>query len=228
MRHVTKHFAFVLLFALASLASIPAVSSAAGPSSPLMPPQSNAFGKSLEQWNVLQTRWAIALGLGDPTGVSDQVGRVRLLPGEFFDPAPQFHMTLAPGTPFVAAPFFLHGERYDDAAIPDDDPVALKELLDLILGTAQVRIVLDGRVLLEGSGSQLQEFLFGPTYFDIPIPYDDPQPRGDGLNAVAALWVTGIGAMYRPLPAGEHTLVYDLQSLFGNFLFTYHITVAPK
>jgi hypothetical protein len=43
------------------------------------------------------------------------------------------------------------------------------------------------------------------------------------------LWVAGIGAVYHPLPVGEHTLVYTVQSaFFGDFQFTYRITVAPK
>lgn len=228
MCDVAKRFALVLVLSLASFALIPAGSLAKGPS-PLLPPQSNAFGKSFEQWSVLQTQWAIALGLGDPTELSDTVGRVRLLPGEFFNPTPVFDIALAPGTPFVASPFFIFGERYDDPNVPDDDPIALAALLAEILSTAQIQIVLDGRPLLEGSGAETEPFVFGPAYFDEPIAYSLPQPRGPGLNSVAALWVAGIGALYRPLPVGEHTLVYTVQSaFFGDFQFTYRITVAPN
>jgi hypothetical protein len=39
----------------------------------------------------------------------------------------------------------------------------------------------------------------------------------------------GFGAVYRPLPVGQHTLVYTVQStLFGNFEFTYNIRVSPR
>ena len=229
MRHVAKSFALALAFSIMSLALMPAVSWAQGGDSALMPPHSHAFGKSFEEWNVLQTQWATASGLGDATQLSNPVGRVRLLPGSFTDPTPVFHITLPPGTPFVASPFFLFGERYDDPNVPDDDPVALADLLADIFATTDIRVELDGGVVLEGSAAELGQYLFGPTYFDEPIVYNQPQPRGPGLNAVAALWTTGVGATYRPLPVGEHTLVYIVHSAFlGDLLFTYHITVSPK
>jgi hypothetical protein len=228
MRHAAKGLALALAFSIVSLALMPPASWAKGGDSALMPPHSNAFGKSLEAWSVLQTEWATASGLGDASQLSNPVGRVQLLPGSFTDATPEFHITLAPGTPFAASPFFLFGERYDDPNTPDDDPVALAGLIAEIFATTDIRVELDGRVLLQGSATELSAYLFGPTYYDEPIVYNDPQPRGN-VNAVAALWTTGIGAIYRPLPVGEHTLVYTVHSLFlGDLLFTYHITVSPK
>jgi hypothetical protein len=126
-------------------------------------------------------------------------------------------------------PLFLFGERYDDPTVPDDDPLQLAPLLDQLLATANIQIVLDGRTLLKGTGAQLKKFQFGPTILDMPVFYAQPQPRGPGLNSVAALWVTGFGAVYHPLPVGEHTLVYIVESEFpGNFQFTYNITITPK
>lgn len=228
MRQNTKRWGLVLMLFVVGLGLIPAGALAQG-QSPLMPPQSNAFGKSFEQWSVLQTQWAIALGLGeDVTGLSNPVGRVRLLPGEFFNPTPIFNITLAPGTPFVAAPFFLFGERYDDASVPDDDPAALADDLAVVFADAQITIVLDGRTLLDGSGDALKPFLFGPTYFGDPIVYAEPQWRGPGVNSVAALWVAGFGAVYRPLPVGPHVLVNTVKSTyFGDMVYTYNLTVAP-
>ena len=56
-----------------------------------------------------------------------------------------------------------------------------------------------------------------------------PSPRGPGLNAIAATFVFGTGAVFRPLPVGEHTLVIDVQNPFlGDYHTTYHITVSPK
>ena len=154
---------------------------------------------------MLQTQWALALGLGDAAELSNTIGHVRLLPGDFTSSTPVFNITLAPGTPFVASPFFVFGERYDDPNVPDDDPIALAAFI------ADV-------------------FLFGPTYFDAPIVYGVPVSRGPGLNSISALWVVGIGAVYHPLPVGQHTLVYTVHSLvFGSSTeFTYHITVTPK
>jgi len=196
-----------------------------GGESALIPPQSNAFGKSFEEWNVLQTEYVLATELGGAQ-VSDTVGHVRLLPGDFTSSTPVFNITLAPGTPFVAAPFLVFGERYDTG--PDDDPLALAPLLKDIFANLEVRIELDGRVVLDGSGSELKQFMWAPVYFDEPVVYKEPIPRAD-VNAVAALWVTGVGAVYHPLPVGKHTLIYTVRSdFFGDSVFTYDITISPK
>jgi hypothetical protein len=137
-----------------------------------------------------------------------------------------FDIKLRPGTAFVTPPFFVFGERYDDPSVPDDDPLALADVLDAIFADLQVVTTLDGSTLLEGTGTELAEFRYGPVFLDKPIVYTVPQPRGGGLNSVAALWVMGIGSVYRPLAIGEHTLVYNVHSsFFGDFLYTYNITV---
>ena len=106
--------------------------------------------------------------------------------------------------------------------------VALADLLALIFETTDIETVLDGEVLLDGTGADLEQYLFGPVYYNEPIVYAEPQPRGPDLNATAALWVMGIGSVYRPLPAGAHTLVSTVDSAFFGFMqFTYHITVTP-
>ena len=200
-----------------------------GPS-PLVPPQSNAFGKSFEEWNRLQTQFSIAAGLGGQTDLSDTVGGVRFFPAAFgTDPLVEFDVKLSAGQPFVASPLFIFGERYDDPNVPDDDPDELASFIEQSFAAAEIEILLDGRVLLAGSGADLKNFRFGPVFFDEPILYAEPQPRGPDLNAVAALWGVGFGAVYRPLPIGEHTLVYNIKSEFpGTFTFIYHITVAPR
>ena len=229
MNDIAKRASVLLLAAPLVVVFAPVLSQAQSGLSPLVPPQSHAFGKSFQEWNVLQTQWAIATGLGGQTNLNDTVGRVRFLPGSFFDPTPVFEIRLSPGTPFVASPFLVFGERYDDPSVPDDDPTELAAFLEEILSTAEVQIVLNGQVLLEDSGAQLKQFWYGPTYFEEPIIYAEPQPRGPNLNSVAALWVTGIGAVYHPLPVGQHTLVHNVQSsVFGNFVFTYKITVVPR
>jgi len=198
-----------------------------GNPSPIMPPQSHGFGLPFEQWNVLQTGFGIETQLGGITGLSDTVRNVQLLPLTIFGLESVFNVTLRPGTPFVAAPLPLFGERYDDPNVPDDDPVASADFLEEFFATAEIRTVLDGRILLNGTGAELGQYLYGPVFFDAPIVYAEPQPRGDDLNAIAALWTMGIGSVYRPLPVGEHTLVYTLNTLLGNAQFTYNITVKP-
>ncbi|MGH8071557.1 MAG: hypothetical protein ACRERE_41260 [Candidatus Entotheonellia bacterium] len=193
---------------------------------PLVPPQSHAFGKSFEQWNVLYSEWAIASGLGGATDLSETLGQVRFLPADLFDPSPEFHVTLPPGTPFVAPPFVVWGGRYDDPDVPDDNPA--DPILDDFFETAEIQTVLDGYVLLGGTGTELEPFRFGPVYFDEPIVFAEPQPSGPGLNSTAALFVVGIGSVYHPLPVGQHTLVTTVHSFFGDKQVTYHITVSPQ
>src|SRR5262245_11479350 len=193
--------------------------------SPLIPPQSNAFGLPFAEWNALDNEFVLKSQLGGATGLNDTIGTVRLLPADIFNPTPVFDITLHPGTAFVTPPFFVFGERYDDPKVPDDDPVALSDTLDAIFADAQILTVLDGRTLLEGTGAELAQFKYGPIFFEEPVLYTDPQPR-DGVHSVAALWAMGIGSVYRPLPIGKHTLVYTVRSsFFGNFLHTYNITV---
>jgi hypothetical protein len=231
MHHMAKRSAVTLLVALLGVVLAPAVSHGQGGTSPLVPPQSNAFGKSFEEWNVLQTQWATEAGLGADPAPSDTVGRVRLFPAEFFVTPREFHITLPPGTPFVASPVFVIGERYDDPTVPDDDPIMLADFLEVVFATVKILTVLDGQVLLDGTGTELAQFGFGPVFFDEPVVYAPPLPRGPGLNATAALWVMGIGSVYYPLPVGEHTLVYDVKRFIvavnPDFTITYHITVSP-
>jgi hypothetical protein len=194
--------------------------------SPVMPPQSNAFGLPFEQWNLLQTQLGIETELGGRTDLSPTVRNVQLLPSPIFGLESVFNVTLRPGTPFVAAPLPFFGERYDDPNVPDDDP-ANTDFLDEFFATTEIQTVLDGRILLEGTGAELEKYMFGPIFFDAPIVYAEPQPRGPGVNAIAALWAVGIGSVYRPLPIGEHTLVYTVHTLgFGDAQFTYNITVT--
>jgi hypothetical protein len=226
MSRIVKKSAVVLLVALLGVALAPALSLGQGGQPPLVPPQSHAFGKSFEQWNVLYSEWAIASVVGGATDLSDTLGRVRFLPADSFDQSLEFHVTLSPGTPFVTPPFIIWGGRYDDPDVPDDNPA--DPILDDIFETADIQTVLDGHVLLDGTGTELERFRFGPVYFDEPIVFAEPVPCGPA-NCTAALFVMGIGSVYHPLPVGQHTLVYTVHSnFFGDKQSTYHITVSPR
>jgi hypothetical protein len=227
MRRTAKKSAVALLVALLGVASAPALSPGQGSQPPLVPPQSRAFGKSCERWNVLYSEWAIASTLGGATDLRDTRGRVHFLPDKSMGTPPEFHITLPPGTPFVSPPFFTFGERSADPDVPDDNPA--DPILDFILETAKIQTALEGRVLRDGTATELERFQFGPVSFDEPIVYAEPQPRGPGLNSLAALLVVGIGSVYHPLPVGQHTLVTTAQSpFFGDSKVTYHITVSPQ
>jgi hypothetical protein len=102
MSRIAKKSAVVLLVVLLGVELAPALAPGQGGQPPLVPPQSHAFGKSFEQWNVLYSDWAIASGLGGATDLSHTLGQVRFLPADSFDRSLEFHVTLPPGTPFVA------------------------------------------------------------------------------------------------------------------------------
>ena len=164
---------------------------------------------------------------GGGTDLSDTVGHVRFLPAACGSESCEFDVPLCPDTPFVASPFFVWGGTYDDPSMPDDDPEA--PCLEEIFKTTEIKVVLDGRVLMGGTGTELERFRYGPVYFDEPIVFAGPYPVSPVLNATSALFVRGIGAVYRPLPVGQHTLVYTVHSeVFGDYVFTYHITVSPQ
>jgi hypothetical protein len=205
----------------AALALVP--HAAGGP-----PPHAKAFGKSLTEWMKLYWTWALG---GDQAG---QVGRVLFLPipeGELQprdddDPfifVGEADVTLQPGTPFVLPVFTWVGETYVQD-VPDDEP-----LPDEIFTNMEVLVTLDGRTLIDSDTDDLGDFLFGPVDFDDVILYDEPQPRGENLDAAGAIWVQGIGFVHHPLSVGRHTLTLDVFSDdFGvGFRNTWTITVRP-
>jgi hypothetical protein len=221
MSRIAKQSARVVLVAFVAVAISPALSSGQGGPSALMPPNANFQGGSLEEWNVLASEYAIATGL---TGqeLPDTVGHVRFLP---YYGATEFSIELDPGTAIALPAFFFFGERYVDGTTDDvNDPI-----VDTIFETAIVETRLNGRVLLQGIASELETYRFGPVYFDPPIWYSEPQPRGPFPDAVAAAVVLGVGSVYRPLPVGEHTLEITVDSgFFGLIERTYHISVTPS
>jgi hypothetical protein len=225
-----------LLLIIAASASPPP----AGPGNPpLVPPNAHAFGKSFDEWNTLYLAWYVngTLGAGFTPG-DDTVGKVRFLPLSSFENVEigedgfliftdEYNITMRPGTPFITQPGNVWGETYDDPNVPADTPELLEELG--LVDNTKFLVVLNGKVLLEGTGAELEAYQFGPTYFAEPIEYAEPQPRGPDLNATAAIFAAGVGTIFHPLPVGTHTLMIVNRSDFGTeFRITYHITVAPK
>jgi hypothetical protein len=197
---------------------------------PLVQPQSSFRGLSFDEWNVLWSERTIELNLAGASQVPETLKKVRFLPSVVTPGSFEFDVTIPPGTGFVTSPFFVYGERYDNPAVPDDTPQLIIDLQ--LFETAGIKVSLDGQVLLDGTGADLDRWHFGPTYFDPPIAYAEPQFRfndenGNPVNAVDALFVEGIGTVYHPLPPGQHTLIQDLSSpFFGDFHYVYHINVA--
>ena len=166
-----------------------------------IPPQSNAYGKSLDEWMKLYFTWLVS-GSGP-----DHVGRVKFLPlpspdcegeGTPADPAictGQLAVTLKPGTPFVLPVVAAVGETYLDES--QDDP-----LDPSIFTESDALVKLDGRHLIDSRTDDLNEFLFGPVDFDAPIVYAEPT----GYGSTSAIWTQGIGFVSQPLSVGTHTL----------------------
>ncbi|RIK40928.1 MAG: hypothetical protein DCC55_13480 [Chloroflexi bacterium] len=216
-KYLTVSIVVVLLLAVVS----PVEAGAKKPA----PPQSHAFGKALEEWQLLYFTWYLG------GSQADQVRNVRFLPlpeGEPTGEDPtiivgELDLTLEVGTAFVLPVLTFIGETYvEDVA--DDEPLPAE-----IFTGAPVLVSLNGQPLIDSGVENLDKYLFGPVFFDPPILYDEPQPRGD-VNAAAAIFVQGIGFVYPPLPVGEHTLtLFAVFEDFGvGFSNTWHITVQPK
>ena len=218
---ITKYFATTLV---ALVLCLPAANAHAGDGA--APAQSNAFGKSLTEWMTLYWQWSLG-------GGPDHVKRVTFLPqpalgapvsGDFTFDNPgvfvgELEVSLQPGTKFVLPVSAWVGESYlPELGIPDDSP------LDPSIFTV-ADVMLDGKSLIDSSN--LEDYYYGPTYFDPPIEYD--APTGYGSNA--AIFVQGIGFAHGPLSKGTHTLTlvsaiqvpeFDLGVVFMN---TWTITV---
>jgi hypothetical protein len=219
---------FVLIMLLMSLTT-PVVAGGKKP----VPPRSHAFGKTLAKWQQLYWTWALG---GNQAG---QVGHVLFLPmpqgelrggtGAPDDPfffVGELDITLQPGTAFVTPVLVFIGESYVEN-VPDDTP-----LPEEIFTNAEVLVTLDGRPLINSSAEDISPYYFDAVFFDEPLFYDEPQPRGDPpgtINAQAALWVQGLGFAYPPLKVGQHTLTMFGDNRFGfSFFNTWRITVKPQ
>lgn len=176
------------------------IASADGPA----PPESHAFGRTLGGW--MESYWTWILG-GDQEG---QVKKVVFMPLPAGEPISEdcptvlvgeLDVSLRPGDKFVLPMFAYVGETYledveDDN--PDDIPAELFTSADVVLKV-------DGKVVLDSSVDDLNAFYFDTIYFDEPIFFPEPEPRGD-VNAIGAIWVKGIGFAYPPLSKGDHVM----------------------
>lgn len=207
-----------LFVLIASLMSVPATCSAQ-----LVPP-GDFRGKSLAQWTFDWTEWGLKTGLGGQT-LPDTVDGVRYLPpnlGSTFVTS----LTIQQDEAVLFAPFVVFGENYDNGT--SDNPA--DPVLNDIFADVTIQTMFDGVTVLQGSGNSFPDRKYGPTSFAAPIVYTDPQPRGPGLNSVAAIFGLGIGAIFNPLPLGQHTIqnVYTSNFFGGTFSATYNITVIPE
>ncbi len=192
----------------------------------LVPP-GDFRGKSLDQWGLDYTAWAVAIGLGGQT-LPDTFDGVRFLPPDFEDAGPTFSasVTIEQGTPLVLLPVFAFGEMYAGGGFDDIS----NPLFDQVLPDVTIQTTLNGVVVLEGVASTFPERPFGRTAFPAPIPYAAPVDRGPGPDAVSAIWGLGVTTIFDGLPVGVHTLTntYNSPNFFGSNSLTYTITVVPE
>lgn len=208
-----------LLVVIASLLLLPAICSAQ-----LVPP-GDFQGKSLDDWGFDYIQWAIKNGLGGQM-LPDTVDGVRYLPTDFGVGDFVADLAIQHGTPLARAPFFVFGERYDNGT--EDNPN--DPILDAIFQDTTVKVSVDGTIVLEGLASAFPDRKFGVTAFPAPISFTEPQPRGPGLNSIAALFGVGITTIYDNLPLGMHTIRDEFNSpnFFGARAFTYNVNVVPE
>jgi hypothetical protein len=204
--------------------------------SPLMPANANFRGLSFDEWNVLAVEIDVATAWGGQER-PDTIRRTRLLRTEILRDYAEFDVQIRPGTAVVLPAWAVWGELYEDGYVDDADALHPfdpdKTLLDFFYETAFVEVKLDGEVVLSGSGDELVEYQFGLTDFKDIVFYDDdvlPQPRDtpEGpKNAIAGLFTFGIGAVFHPLPPGQHTIETSVDSLvFGSYVFVYNVAVG--
>lgn len=219
MHRSPRFFLLPLAFVIASTAFFAERSHAQ-----LVPP-GDYRGKSLAQWGLDWTEWGLRTGVAGQSR-PDTVNGVRYLQPNFGSTFVQ-DLEAQPDTAFVFSPFLVFGENYDNGTSDNpNDPV-----LDEIFADATFTTKLDGATVLEGKANAFPARDFGPTAFAEPITYLTPQPRGPGVNSVAAIFGLGLGAIFDPLSPGQHTIVnvYNSPSFFGGpFTATYNITVVPE
>jgi hypothetical protein len=153
------------------------------------------------------------------------VNGVRYLPPDLPGQPQVVNVTIPLGTALVSTPVFIFGERFDNGTV--DSPT--DPFIDAYFAAATIRITFNGNVLLDGPINSFPERKYGISLFPEPIPYSTPQPRGPGLNAIAATYQGGITAIYDMLPIGKHTIREEFNStLVGPDSITYNITVVPE
>jgi hypothetical protein len=186
------------------------VAGAAIASSPVLPRQSHAYGKSLTDWSETYWRWYY-------TGIKPtDIGRVKLMPlpaseqtgGSWTPEDPAYlkgtvEVSLRPGTPFVLPFFGWTAERYDpDLGIPDDPTIPNSQIQSMVTnlaGNGPPVVTLDGRRILK---KKFWDYYVGPEPFDPIVVYAAPSSYG----SIAALSFQGVTIVVAPLTPGTHTL----------------------
>ena len=204
MKNRTGSIRAMVLLVLALVLTVGGPANAAGPN-PVSPPQSSAFGKSLNQWMQAYWRWF----LGGPPD-----DKVTFLPISCSTPPCTFQINANPGTAFALPLAGWLGWDLNDK-LPDSwwgDPNHIFTIATL-----------DGVRIAEPNNA----YYVGPTLFDPPLPPMDnpscPQPY-------TCVQYQSIGIVIKPLTPGTHKLLLHTVFVdFGPAVFdnTWVITVVP-
>jgi hypothetical protein len=168
----------------------------------IVPPNSVAFGDSLDGWMEAYVRW-----LEDGADTAVRIGNVAFLP---ISPGPTFNVEVEVGTALVLPVATYLG-------FPEDDP-----LPDEWFGN---RAHIFGDVTLnEGGVFEINEdYYVGPTYLDptafITYPF--------GTFEIA--FYQALACVILPLPVGEHEIVLHSEFVDFGVVFdnTWNIVVVP-
>jgi len=158
-----------------------------------IPPQSNAYGHSLEEWMTSYWNWYFLEGQDEATSL---IGHVRLLPlpngeysggeGTIDDPAVftgLLELSLRPNNAFVL-PVLAWLGYMGEAPLTQE-----------YFTTGPVTVKLDGSTLIDQDN--VGHYYYGPVALNIPV-------EADTIG-----FAQGISFVYHPLSVGTHTLKLD-------------------
>lgn len=174
----------------------------------IAPPNSMAFGKSLDEWVEAYLRW-----LEDGADPAARIRNVAFLPIICpYTPGPSepciFEVEVEPGTALVLPMVMWLGECYEDGTC--DEPLPDEWFGDpaYVFGV----VSLDGEPIIEPN----TDYYVGPT--DLVPPLWDTY-----------IFYQGIACVILPLPAGEHQIVLHSEFVFIPSVFdnVWNITVVP-
>lgn len=133
-------------------------------------------------------------------------------------------VTVPTGKTLVLPMAAVLGERYNDGT-PDDRPADYP----IDYRASQLRLTIDGHVLIDSAHQSLACFDFGTVWLRKPAVYPSPSSYG----SVAALWVKGLGVLLRPLARGAHVIELQVVSptavVWGvdyGYYNTWYVTVS--
>lgn len=201
----------------------------------VLPPTSNAYGKSYAEWSAAWMQWAMSIPASanpilDATGdyaANGQLGKVWFLAGTTGGTAVRT-LSVPTGTPLffpIVNYFWVNTPEYGDQAWSPAQEVAARDFIAGQIDTAtDLTLQIDGRSI-----NNLYNFRFQSTAALCNIPPEDNIFGVSLVNNPYHCVTDGYWALLTPLPIGQHTIHFTggLSSSGFSLDVTYHITVKP-